>query len=230
MNFLWDIALRAKQQGIGEEKLFFRQAEEYSPFYEQAFSCLNETKIYNNEIELNLLFRFAPVFEYILAEDVEDYPEFKRYLIDAALHMILYTDLRHGVTKRDIYIRKIREELENGTFWKDAAEKFKLIPYEKRNRLATLILNQIQTGASVMAFRRGILVLFPDAMLYQIKADRKKLLLYLKESKTETNEQILQLVQDMFLPISYDLRIFWKYHFGIIGVDGVMKIDEIALY
>lgn len=230
MNFLWDIALRAKQQGIGEEELFFRQAEEYSPFYEQAFSCLNETKIYNNEIELNLLFRFAPVFEYLLAEDVEEYQEFKKYLIDAALHMILYTDLRHGVTKRDIYIRKIREELENGIFWKDAAKDFKLIPYEKRNRLATLILNQIQTGSSLMVFCRGILVLFPDAMLYQIKADRKKLLLYLKESRTETNERILKLVQEMFLPISYDLRIFWKYHFGIIGVDEVMKIDEIALY
>ena len=230
MNFLWDIALRAKQQGIGEEELFFCQAEEYSPFYEQSFSCLNETKIYNHEIELNLLFRFASIFEYLLAEEVEDYPEFKKYLIDAALHMILYTDLRHGVTKRDIHIRKIREEMEKGIFWRDAAEEFKLISYEKRNRLATLILNQIQTGSSVMAFRRGILVLFPDAMLYQIKADRKKLLLYLKESKTEVNERILQLVQDMFLPISYELRVFWKYHFGIIGVDGAMKIDEIALY
>ncbi len=230
MNFLWDIALRAKQQGIREEELFFCQAEEYSPFYEQSFSCLNETKIYNHEIELNLLFRFASIFEYLLAEEVEDYPEFKRYLIDAALHMILYTDLRHGVTKRDIHIRKIREEMENGIFWRDASEEFKLISYEKRNRLATLILNQIQTGSSVMAFRRGILVLFPDAMLYQIKADRKKLLLYLKESKTEVNERILQLVQDMFLPISYELRVFWKYHFGIIGVDGAMKIDEIALY
>lgn len=230
MNFLWDIALRAKQQGIREEELFFCQAEEYSPFYEQSFSCLNETKIYNHEIELNLLFRFASIFEYLLAEEVEDYPEFKKYLIDAALHMILYTDLRHGVTKRDIHIRKIREEVENGIFWRDASEEFKLISYEKRNRLATLILNQIQTGSSVMAFRRGILVLFPDAMLYQIKADRKKLLLYLKESKTEVNERILQLVQDMFLPISYELRVFWKYHFGIIGVDGAMKIDEIALY
>lgn len=230
MNFLWDIALRAKQQGIREEELLFCQAEEYSPFYEQSFSCLNETKIYNHEIELNLLFRFASIFEYLLAEEVEEYPEFKKYLIDAALHMILYTDLRHGVTKRDIHIRKIREEMENGIFWRDASEEFKLISYEKRNRLATLILNQIQTGSSVMAFRRGILVLFPDAMLYQIKADRKKLLLYLKESKTEVNERILQLVQDMFLPISYELRVFWKYHFGIIGVDGAMKIDEIALY
>lgn len=230
MNFLWDMALRAGKQGMEEEELFFCQAKDYSPFYEQAFACLNEKNIHDNEIELNLLFRFAHIFQEILAENGKDFPQFDRYLIDAALHDILYTDLRHGLTKRDIYIRRVMEELEDGTFWKDAAEEFLLIPHEKRNRLAALVLNQMQTGSSVMSFRRGVLVLFPDAILYQIRADRKKLLLYLKENRTEVNERMICFVKDMFLPVSYELRVFWKYHFGIIGVDGAMKIDEIAIY
>lgn len=181
-------------------------------------------------IELNLLLRFADFFQEILAEESKTYPQFEKYLIDAALHMILYTDLRHGLSKRDIYIRKIREELEEGIFWKDAAEEFLLISAKKRNRLAALVLTQMQTGSSLMIFRKSILVLFPNAVLYQIKADRKKLLLYLKENGTKDNERMLRFVQDMFLPISYDLRVFWKYHFGIIGVDDTMKIDEIAIY
>ena len=81
-----------------------------------------------------------------------------------------------------------------------------------------------------MTFRRALLVLFPNAVLYQIKADRKKLLLYLKMDKNKTDERMLQLIEDMFLPVSYHLRVFWKYHFGIIGVDDTMKIDEIAIY
>lgn len=230
MNFLWDIALKAQQQGKKEEELLFCQAREYSPFYEQAFSYLNETKVEEAVIELNLLVRFAEIFQYILAEDNRQYPEFEKYLIDAALHMILHADIYHGVSKRDIYIRKLTQEIENGTYWKRAAEEFKLIPFEKRSRIATLVLNQIQTGASVMTFRRALLVLFPNAVLYQIKAERKKLLLYLKMDKNKTDERMLQLIEDMFLPVSYHLRVFWKYHFGIIGVDDTMKIDEIAIY
>lgn len=230
MNFLWDIALKAQQQGKREEALLFCQAREYSPFYEQAFSYLNETKVEEAVIELNLLVRFAEIFQYILAEDNRQYPEFEKYLIDAALHMILHADIYHGVSKRDIYIRKLTQEIENGTYWKRAAEEFKLIPFEKRSRIATLVLNQIQTGASVMTFRRALLVLFPNAVLYQIKEDRKKLLLYLKMDKNKTDERMLQLIEDMFLPVSYHLRVFWKYHFGIIGVDDTMKIDEIAIY
>lgn len=230
MNFLWDIALKAQQQGKREEELLFCQAREYSPFYEQAFSCLNETKVEEAVIELNLLVRFAEIFQYILPEDNRQYPQFEKYLIDAALHMILHADIYHGVSKRDIYIRKLTQEIENGTYWKRAAEEFKLIPFEKRSRIATLVLNQIQTGASVMTFRRALLVLFPNAVLYQIKAERKKLLLYLKMDKNKTDERMLQLIEDMFLPVSYHLRVFWKYHFGIIGVDDTMKIDEIAIY
>lgn len=230
MNFQWDIVLRARQQGVKEEELFFCQAEDYSPFYEQAFSCLNETVAEKGDVELNLLLRFADIFQEILSEKGEEYPQLRRYLIDAAMHVLLYTDLRHGLTIREIYIQKLTEELKNGVFWKHAAGEFGLIPEEKQSRLVTLLLNQMQTGSSMMIFRRGILVLFPDAILYQMKAERRKLLLYLKEKKTEQRERMLLFVQDMFLPVGYELRVFWQYHFGIIGAEATMKIDEIALY
>lgn len=230
MNFQWDIVLRARQQGVKEEELFFCQAEDYSPFYEQSFSCLNETEAGKGEVELNLLLRFADIFQEILTEKGDEYPQLRRYMIDAVMHVLLYTDLRHGLTIREIYIQKLKEELRNGVFWKQAAGEFALIPEEKQSRLVTLLLNQMQTGSSMMIFRRGILVLFPDAILYQMKAERKKLLLYLKEKKTEKRERMLFFVQDMFLPVGYELRVFWQYHFGIIGAEGTMKIDEIALY
>ncbi len=230
MNFLWDIALRAKQQGISEMELFFCQAKEYSPFYEQSFPCLNESIIHSDIIELNLLYRFADIFQELLAVEEEETAQFQKYFIDAALHLILHTDLHHGLTKRDVYIHRLLEELEDGTFWRKASDEFRVIPIGKRNRIATLVFNQIQTGSSLMTFRRALLVLFPDAILYQIRAERKKLLLYLSENKSEDGERMLLFIQDMFLPVSYDLRVFWKYHFGIVGVDDAMHIDEIALY
>ena len=69
MNFLWDIALRAKEQGFKKEELFFKQAEEYSPYFEQSFSCVNETKVTSPVIESNLLYRFADIFQDILKQE-----------------------------------------------------------------------------------------------------------------------------------------------------------------
>lgn len=230
MNFLWDIALRASQQGTKEEELFFCQAEAYSPFYEQAFPCLNETRVEGGEVELNLLFRFADIFQYLLAEDGDVYPEFRRYLIDAALHMILDTDLHHGVTRRDVYIRSLQKELEDGTFWREMAEDFQLIVPEKRSRVAALVLSQMQTGASSVIFRRALRVLFPDAVLYQLREEPGMLLLYLPAARSVRDERILAFAKDMFLPVCYRLRVFWKYHFGVVGVDASMKMDEIAIY
>lgn len=230
MNFLWDIVLRAQSCNRREEELFFVQAEEYSPFYEQAFDYINEGCVYTNEIELNLLYRFADIFQDILAEDGRELQEFKKYMIDVVLHILLYTDLRHGLSIREIYIRKLTEELLDGTFWREGAKVFRLISPQKQNRLATLVLSQMQTGSSLLIFRRAVLILFPDAILYQVKADRKKLLLYLQDKPEDYKKRMIQFAQDMFLPLSYNIRIFWEYHFGIIGVEGTMNIDELAIY
>ena len=238
MNFLWDMVIRAGEQGKKEEELLFVQAEEYSPFFEQAFSCLNENRIDTDVIELNLLYRYADIFQDILGKTVHEegvrgereLAEFQKYLIDAALHTLLYTDLRYGMTKRAMYIRRLLEELKNGAFWRRGAERFSCIESRRQSRLAALVLTQMQTGSSLRIFRRSLLVLFPDAILYQVRENKKQLLLYLKNSKTEPLQEALGFVRDIFLPISYQLRVFWEYHVGIIGIEAAMKIDEIALY
>lgn len=230
MDLLWDIALRARQQGMQEADLFFVQAQEYSPFYEQSFPCINETQVHDGTIELNLLYRFAEIFEDIMAQDAQEMPQLNRYLIDAALHVILDSDLHHGMTRRDVYILRLLYEMEQGIYWKEAAGHLDAIPVKDRNRIAALMLGQIQTGSSLRTFCRGLRLAYPDAVLYQIRTDRKKLLLYLKEGCTCQNEEKLSLIRDLFLPIGYDLRVFWQHHFGIIGVDEAMRVDDAALY
>lgn len=235
MNFMWDITLKAYEQGIAEHELFFVQAKEYSPFFEQSFTCINEKKVSAGVIELNLLYRFADIFQKLLAPESlgleeGEYDHFSRYFIDAVLHVILYTDLRHGLARREIYIRKILEELRDGTFWNGIKADFGMIENAKQGRFAALVLSQMEVGSSLQIFRKGILILYPNAMLYQIKKEPKKLLLYIKYPKTEEREHQLQFVCNMFLPIGFELRVFWQYHFGIIGVEGTMKLDEMTLY
>ena len=42
-------------------------------------------------------------------------------------------------------------------------------------------------------------------------------------------ETQLDLLCDMFVPIDYEMKLFWDMHFGLIGVDATMKIDEIIV-
>ena len=88
----------------------------------------------------------------------------------------------------------------------------------------------METGSSLKKFRKALRILYPNALLYQIKEERKKLILYLAEEENEQRKRTIRLAKDLFLPIGFELRVFWKYHFGIIGVEDTMQLDKIALY
>ena len=82
-------------------------------------------------------------------------------------------------------------------------------------------------------------------MLYLLKDTVRKIFKYSKiYANYETKDELLftYLVQGavlmkrnefyygIFLPIKFRTEIYWKDHFGIIGVDESMVIDSIALY
>lgn len=230
MNFIWDITLRAKESKIEENELFFKQAQDCSPYYEQSFSIINQDTIKKKIIEINALYRFSDIFQELLRKEIDDFEEFQTYLFDCAIHILLYTDLKHGISKRELYIRKFMEEIAEGNFGEEVAENFGCIKLHQQNRLTTLVLAQQQTGSSLVLFRKAVLVLYPAAMLYQVKAEKQKLLLYVDDKKTAKKEKALNFVLEMFLPLSYQVRVFWQYHFGVIGIEETMQIDEIEIY
>ena len=90
-------------------------------FLNSPFPVSMRKKLWADTVELNLLYRFADIFQNILFPegmelDEHEYEEFRLHFIDAVLHTILFTDLRNGLTKRELYVRKIRQELIDGIF------------------------------------------------------------------------------------------------------------------
>lgn len=230
MNQIWDIMLRARLGGKADGDLFFQQAEWCSPWYEQSFSILNQHEVDAGTVEINALYRFARIFQQLLHCDVTEFTEFQSYLFDAVVHVLVDIDLHHGLTKREFYVRKLGLEILSGCFGGTLAEAFQLIPSDRQNRLATLVLSQFEAGASLLLFRKAVLVLFHDAMIYQVRNDPKQILLYVGMPETPQLGKWVQFLREMFLPVSYRLRTFWEHHFGIMGIDGTMRIDEIEIY
>lgn len=230
MNYIWEIALRAEECGYNRDSLFFKQAESKSPWYEQSFSCLNQKEIDDPIIEINTIVRFDSLFYCLLKPEVQVMPQFRAYLLDLAIHMLCEMDLQQGLTKYEFYIRRISLELLNGILGKQNAEDYKTFPSELRSRLAALVLSQLRTGSSLLLFRKAVLTICPDAMLYQMRKTPKYLLLYVKRQKTEQEERKIQFITETLLSIDYHIRIFWRNHFGVIEVDATMELDEIGIY
>ena len=94
MNYIWEVALQAKEDGIDEQELFFVPARDSSPYMEVSFTDLNLTMVKQKEIEVNPLYRFGEIFGTIFDCNVTEYKEARELFFDAALHYYMYWDLR----------------------------------------------------------------------------------------------------------------------------------------
>ena len=63
MNYIWDILIKAEEQGIRKSDIKFKNADICSPYMETSFSCLN-TSFLNKDIpiEVNPCYRYFKIF------------------------------------------------------------------------------------------------------------------------------------------------------------------------
>ena len=226
MNYIWEILLRAREGGVPDENLFFAQAKECSPWYEQSFPCLNESTVSGPVVEINSLYRFSSIFQELLHEMGDS--EYLRFLFDAGIHVLAAQETMMGLSKRDFYVQKLRCDLLAGEFGGPAAQAVQALSDDRQRGVASLLLMQYETGSSLLMFCKAMTYFHPDAMLYQLKAHPEQLLLYL--GLAGADRQTVQLLEDLFLPLQYQVRIFWTKHFGVWDVDETLVLDEIEIY
>jgi hypothetical protein len=236
VNFIWDIVLQAEEQGMDRSELFFQQAIDFSPYCEQAFACINQDGLDSPNIEINALYRFSHIFQELLHPELlvcpenRDLVECTANFFDVVVHLLSEIDLKHGLTKREYFVRQLRAELLDGVYGREAAAAVAVMDRKLQFCLANELLTQLQTGTSLRVFRRAVRTAFTGSLLYQSNYNNKELLLYIGEKETKEKAQILQFLLDLFLPFGFSARLFWEYHFGIIGVDAAMQADAIALF
>nr|WP_255319601.1 hypothetical protein [Dendrosporobacter quercicolus] len=216
--------------------LLFQQAEEFSPYCEQAFACINQDRLDGTAVEINALYRFSHIFQELLHPELLARPENRNLIqcvasfFDVVVHLLSEIDLKHGLTKREYFVRQLRAELLNGIYGRKAAAAVAIMDRNLQFCLANELLTQIQIGTSLRVFRRAVRTAFTGSLIYQSNYNGKELLLYLGEKETKEKAQIIQFLLDLFLPLGFSARLFWEVHFGIIGVDAVMQTDAIALF
>lgn len=230
MNYLWEILLQAKTQGIEEKDIHFRQARSYSPYIELAAECLNITKLEEPcYVELNPNYRFQKVFQELFHPEVKDYPALRKGLFQLLIHQIGENDIRAGMTREEYYKKLLGRAFASGDYGADKQAAYVLFQGKNREILLEGLLTLYREGDSIELFRRVMTALIPRCIVYASNDTPYEILIYVGARQTEKLERKVRFVIEQFLNIRYQPELYYEYHFGIIGMEETMQVGEIAI-
>lgn len=230
MNYLWEILLQAKTQGIEEKDIHFRQARSYSPYIELAEECLNIKRLEEPcYVELNPNYRFQKVFQELFHPEVTDYPALRKGLFQLLIHQIGENDIRAGMTREEYYKKLLGRSFADGDYGADKKEAYFLFQGEDREILLEGLLTLYREGDSIELFRRVMTALIPRCIVYASNDDPYEILVYVGARQSEELEKKVNFVIEQFLNIRYQPELYYEYHFGIIGMEETMQVGEIAI-
>lgn len=229
MNYIWDLVIKAKALGIPKEKIKFSAAETYSPYMELSSAYINSNLI-EEKVEVNPYYRFYEIFKDMFSIDNKENLEVRNALFDILIHFLTDMDLRQGMNKKEYYIKFILRDIKNNVLGKIPKENLELFNEVEKEMLASNILRLYITGQSLYLLKDSIRKLFRHSMIYINCEEKDELLFYIGEEKNDEKLAKLEFVKEIFLPIKFNTKTYWKNHFGVIEVKETMAIGNIVIY
>lgn len=240
MRYLWEVLLAAQKEGIPEKKLRFVHAPSGSGYMELSLPCLNQTWLGEDEqaedgqtedisIGVNTYYRFYDIFYNMFPPDAAEFPALRESLTNVSLHMLAQNDVRKGFTREDYHKRLLAKEIMTGGFGETAKDVFLSMGRTEQETLLGGWLKSFRVGSALPVFLDMVQALIADGIVYHNNECPDEVLVYTGLRKERDLEQRIRFLIDTFLDLRYRVEIFYEYHFGIIGVEETMQIDEIAV-
>ncbi|SCZ09488.1 hypothetical protein SAMN02787079_04282 [Lysinibacillus sp. TC-37] len=229
MNYIWDLLIQAEEEGFLTKDIYFHLAKIYSPYMELSPQLLNSQAI-EQHVEVNPYYRYFDIFKDLFHPDHTTDEAFRDALLDITLHFLAEIDRMQGLNKKEYYIRFMMRDIEANVFGKLVRDKIKSFSKKEQEIIALNMLRLYQTGEALYLIKDTLKNIFRNCFIYVKSEENDELLLYIHQKKTIENINKVQLIQEIFLPIGFQMEVYWQYHFGIIDVEETMMLDRIALY
>jgi hypothetical protein len=231
MNYIWDLAIKSAAQGQAQEEITFKPAQIFSPYLELALDDLNTAVLESDpQIEINPYYRFYSIFKNLVDINFLENAELRTTLFDVLTHYLLWVDLFQGFNKREYYLKFVAADLKNGVFGAKAKEITGLFSTEETQLIAHSLISLYLTHASIHLFKKIVRQIFTDSIIYYRAEDFPEALIYLGVKDEDTARRKIDLLLELFLPLGFAYRLYWEKHFGIIGIDATMSVDNIVIY
>lgn len=230
MNYLWEVYLKAGQQGASEHRIRFTMAKEYSAYMEVSYPLLNQDSVETGvAVEVNPYYRFYDIFKDLYHPEMGEYTKLRESVTNLVLHQLAGNDAVSGMTREEYYKKLLYQDLADGAFGELARETAGMFTREERETVLSGLLRQYQTGSSLDIFKDMMEALVPDNIVYQSNENFHEILVYIGRRKSEKTEAAVNFLVRMFVDLPYHVELYYEYHFGIIGIEETMRMDGMAL-
>lgn len=221
MERFWNRAARDK------DKIRYQQAKSYSP-YSEFFGGWVEEKQGLTYLTFNAFYRFDDIME-ALYEETPIRTEHRNLLFDLYVHYLIELEFRTGLTQREYDVHDAMKRMEAGEYGETAAELFSSLSAKEKYYVAHMMLHQERTGASVEKYVDVLTALLENSIAYKNRFHPKELLLYVGNRENERDQKKILLINELFQPLGYCLKVFWDKHFAVLNEKQTMEIGKIEL-
>lgn len=230
MNYLWEVYLKAGQQGASEHRIRFTMAKEYSAYMEVSYPLLNQDCVETGvAVEVNPYFRFYDIFKDLYHPEMGEYTKLRESVTNLVLHQLAENDAVSGMTREEYYKKLLYQDLADGAFGELARETAGMFTREERETVLSGLLRQYQTGSSLDIFKDMMEALVPRNIVYHSNENFYEIFVYVGGKKDRKTEIKINFLLQMFIELPYCVDLYYEHHFGILGVEETMRIDEITL-
>ena len=230
MTYIWEILLQADEQNISRKNLRFKQVDSPSPYMEVAYEELNRNFIDEEPIDINAYYRFSSIFDYVLDDSMNVYPELSSTLYDIIMHYVAEINMREGLCKKEYYGLFLKNDVQTNKFGIEYNEVFKTFPRKQVRFVIESMVRLYEIGPSISLVRAVLRQLYPRSIVYLDSVERRELLIYIGKSETQELKKQVHFIIDMFIPFDYIIHLFWDVHFGILDVNETLEMNEFQIY
>lgn len=229
MQYIWEVVLAARKNGIEDSDLQYQEASICSPYLEVSFCDLNTEMVEQNIVEVNPFYRFNDIFNGILDINLKEYEKTKELFVDAVFHYIAITDLRMGMSKKDYYFKFLLGELESGQLGQRAQKSIRLFSQNEKKYIVLALMDFVHSQSHLEAFKWLFGEIYQNSMIYVSQDCANEYFIYVGSAETQMEKERIQFLLDTFLPIGMRTEVFYTDHFGILDIEETMVLDRILL-
>ena len=230
MNYLWEVLLGARKQGIAEDGIRFTMAKEYSAYMEVSNQFLNQKEMEEGQVvEVNPYYRFYDIFKELYQPEMKEYTRLRDSLTNLVFHQLAENDVLSGLTREEYYKKLLYRDLMEGAYGMEARTAVGMLDRDEREIVLSGLLRQYQTGSSLDIFKDMMEALVPRNIVYHSNENFYEIFVYVGGKKDRKTEIKINFLLQMFIELPYCVDLYYEHHFGILGVEETMRIDEITL-
>lgn len=230
MNYIWESFLIADKENINRNDITFVQAKVFSPYMELSLDELNITSLpENKKIGVNSYYRFYEIFQDLININLEESKELREVTLDILMHFLGKIDLKMGLCKEEFKKQFILKDILDKVYGEDLSKMINSFDKKELDIFLGGIITLYKTGECIYLFNKIVRRIFVNSSIYYDKEKPKDIYVFLNIKQNAILEDKIKAIIDTFLPMNMNLLVFWDKHFGVIGVDSTMQMDEIVM-